>query len=130
MSVPEGDKKERWQIVLTGNATIISKKPATMSKRQELQTEHSQRPKSRKVLLSKKKQLVFEEAKGNNPHAAKELSNAEEDLLFQQRGSKARRGNGDTRAFNPTAQATNNECCPVFYYKEFKSYRLSRLTWP
>ena len=39
--------KERWQIVLIGNATIISKKPATMSKRQELQTEHSQRPKTR-----------------------------------------------------------------------------------
>ena len=47
MSVSEGDKKERWQIVLIGNATIISKKPATMSKRQELQTEHSQRPKIR-----------------------------------------------------------------------------------
>ncbi|RMX43635.1 hypothetical protein pdam_00024647 [Pocillopora damicornis] len=28
------------------------------------------------------KQLVFEEVKGNHPHAAKELSNAEEDLLF------------------------------------------------
>ena len=39
--------------------------------------------KSREVLLSKKKQLVFEEAKGNRPHAAKELSNAEEDLLFR-----------------------------------------------
>ena len=33
------------------------------------------------------------------------------------------RGNGDTRAFNPTAQATNNERCPVFYCKEFKSHR-------
>ena len=39
--------------------------------------------KSREVLLSKKKQLVFEEAKGNRPHAAKDLSNAEEDLLFR-----------------------------------------------
>ena len=39
--------------------------------------------KSREVLLSKKKQLVVEEAKGNRPHAAKELSNAEEDLLFR-----------------------------------------------
>ena len=38
--------------------------------------------KSKEVLLSKKKQLVFEEAKGNCPHAAKELSNAKEDLLF------------------------------------------------
>lgn len=136
--------------------------------------------KSREVLLSKKKQLVFEEAKGNRPHAAKELSNTEEDLLFRsgefgdenpealqrtvwwllalhfgfrardesrklkwgdivlqtdnetgnevliwksERGSKTRRGNGDTRAFNPTAQATNNERCPVYYYKKFKSHR-------
>ena len=39
--------------------------------------------KSREVLLSKKKQLIFEEGKGNRPHAAKELSNAEEDLLFR-----------------------------------------------
>ena len=39
--------------------------------------------KSREVLLSKKKQLIFEEWKGNRPHAAKELSNAEEDLLFR-----------------------------------------------
>ena len=39
--------------------------------------------KSSEVLLSKKKQLVIEEAKGNRPHAAKELSNAEEDLLFR-----------------------------------------------
>ena len=38
--------------------------------------------KSKEVLLSKKKQLVFEEAKGNCPHAAKELSNAKEDFLF------------------------------------------------
>ena len=39
--------------------------------------------KSREVLLSEKKQLVFEEAKGNRSHAAKELSSAEEDLLFR-----------------------------------------------
>ena len=39
--------------------------------------------KSRDALLSKKKQLIFEEAKENRPHAAKELSNAEEDLLFR-----------------------------------------------
>ena len=122
--------------------------------------------KSREVLLSKKKQLVFEEARVNRPYAAKELSNAEEDLSFRtgefgaenpealhardkskkinwgdivlqidnetgeefliwksERGSKTRRGNGDTRASNPTAQATNNERCPVFYYKEFKGHR-------
>ena len=136
--------------------------------------------KSREVLLSKKKQLVFEEAKGNRSHTAKELSSAEEDLLFRsgefgdenpeglqrtvwwllalhfgfrardesrklkwgdivlqednetgneiliwksERGSKTRSGNGDTRAFNPTAQATNNERCPVYYYKKFKIHR-------
>ena len=136
--------------------------------------------KSREVLLSKKKQLVVEEAKGNRPHAAKELSNAEEDLLFRsgqfgdenpvalqrtvwwllalhfgfrardesrklkwgdnvlqkdgemgnevliwrsERGSKTRRGNGDARAFYPTAQATNNKRCPVRYYKKFRSHR-------
>ena len=39
--------------------------------------------KSREVLLCKKKQLVFEEAKGNRQHAAKELSNTEEDVLFR-----------------------------------------------
>ena len=39
--------------------------------------------KSREVLLSTEKQLVFEEAKGNRPPAAKELSNPEEDLLFR-----------------------------------------------
>ena len=40
MSVPDGDKEERWRIVGAGNATIISKKPATISKWQELQAEH------------------------------------------------------------------------------------------
>ena len=68
------------------NATTLSKKPAAISKRQELQTKHSQNReflKSRKVLFSKTKQLVFEKAKGNRPHGAKKLSNAEEDLLFR-----------------------------------------------
>ena len=37
----------------------------------------------REVHLSKKKQLVFEEAKGNCHHALKELSNAQEDLLLR-----------------------------------------------
>ena len=27
------------------------------------------------------------------------------------------------RGYNPTAQATNNERCPVYYYKKFKSHR-------
>ena len=44
-------------------------------------------------------------------------------IWTSERGSKTRRGNGDKRAFNPTTQATNNELCPVFYYKEFKSHR-------
>ena len=72
MSVPDGDKEERWRIVGAGNATIISKKPATISKWQELQAEHSQEfLKFREVLLSKKKQLVFEEVKGNRPQLQK-----------------------------------------------------------
>ena len=37
---------------------------------------------SKKVVLLKKKQLVVEETKGNRPHVSKELSSAEEDLLF------------------------------------------------
>ena len=40
-----------------------------------------------------------------------------------ERGSKTRRDNGDARAFYPTAQATNNERCPVHYYKKFRSHR-------
>lgn len=39
--------------------------------------------KSREVLLSKQKQLVVEEAKGNCPHAAQELSDVGHDLLFR-----------------------------------------------
>ena len=39
--------------------------------------------KSREVLLSKKKQLVVEDAKGNRPQAAEELTEAEEDLFFR-----------------------------------------------
>ena len=37
----------------------------------------------RKVLLSKKKQLVAEQVKGNRPQAARELTDAKEDLLFR-----------------------------------------------
>ena len=54
--------------------------------------------KSSEVLLSKKKQLVIEEAKGNRPHAAKELSNAEEDLLFR----SGQFGDGDPAALQRT----------------------------
>ena len=133
--------------------------------------------KSREVLLSKKKQLVFEEARVNRPYAAKELSNAEEDLSFRtgefgaenpealhsrdkskkinwgdivlqidnetgeefliwksERGSKTRRGNGDTRAFNPTRrQQTTN----VVQFSITRNSRvtvqkkwIARFTWP
>ena len=41
-----------------------------------------------------------------------------------ERGSKTRHGDGHhTRAFNPIAHASNNERCPVRYYKKFKSHR-------
>ena len=133
--------------------------------------------KSREVLLSKKKQLVFEEARVNRPYAAKELSNAEEDLSFRtgefgaenpealhardkskkinwgdivlqtdnetgeefliwksERGSKTRRGNGDTQAFNPTRrQQTTN----VVQFSITRNSRvtvqkkwIARFTWP
>ena len=38
---------------------------------------------AREVLLSKKKQLVVEQGKGNHPQAVRELTNAEEDLVFR-----------------------------------------------
>ena len=41
-------------------------------------------------------------------------------LWTGERGSKTRYGES-ARAFNPTAQATSNERCPVNYYKSFKS---------
>ena len=44
------------------------------------------------------------------------------------RESKTRRGNDDVRALYPTAQATNNECCRVHYYKKFKSIRPSEMS--
>ena len=135
--------------------------------------------KSREVLKAKKRELVEQHAKGNRP--ARELTEAEEDLLFQtrqfgdhdpetlqrtvwwvlslhfgfrardesrklkwgdvvlgkdpetggevlvwtaERGSKTRHGDGQhRRAFNPTAQATNNERCPVRLYKTFARHR-------
>ena len=42
-------------------------------------------------------------------------------IWISERGSKTRHGNGDRRALNPTTQVTNNECCPVVYYKKFQS---------
>lgn len=46
-----------------------------------------------------------------------------------ERGSKTRHGDG-SRAFNPTAQATNNERCPVKFYKSFKSHRPEEMMKP
>ena len=39
-----------------------------------------------------------------------------------ERGSRICFGSGHTQAFNPTAQTTNNEDCPVHYHKKFKSH--------
>ena len=132
--------------------------------------------KSREVLSARKKQLVVENAKGNRPQAARELTAEEEDELFRlgefgdsnpealqrtvwwllslhfgfrardesrrlkwgdvklckdpttgnefllweaERGSKTRHGDCYYRAFNPVAQATSNDRCPVKFYKEF-----------
>lgn len=66
------------------NAAIVSKKPAAIYLKNNNSKINILRDreflKSREVLLSKKKQLVLEEAKGNQPHAANELSEAEEDI--------------------------------------------------
>ena len=40
-----------------------------------------------------------------------------------ERGSKTRNRNGQQRAFNPVAEATNGERCPVRFYKEFMKRR-------
>ena len=47
-----------------------------------------------------------------------------------ERGSKTRHGDGQSRAFNPTAQATNVEHCPVCYYKKFRSHRPEAMNQP
>ncbi len=50
--------------------------------------------------------------------------NGGEFLVWQsERGSKTRNGNGQQRAFNPVAEATNGERCPVRFYKEFMKHR-------
>ena len=46
-----------------------------------------------------------------------------------ERGSKTRHANA-SRAFNPTAQATHNERCPIKYYKSFKSHRPEEMMRP
>lgn len=143
--------------------------------------------KSREVLCARKKELVVENAKGNRPQAARELTAKEEDELFRlgefgstnpealqrtvwwllslhfgfrardesrrlkwgdvtlskdpatgneflmwkaERGSKTRHGDGHQRAFNPVAQGTNNERCPVMFYKEFIRRRPDEMKTP
>jgi integrase len=137
--------------------------------------------KSRETLAARKRELVTGYAKGNRPQATRELTEAEENLLFEQglfgdhdaevlqrtvwwvialhfgfrardesrklkwgdiclgrdpetnnevlvwhaeRGSKTRHGDVQHhRAFNPTAQATNTDRCPVKLFKKFASHR-------
>lgn len=143
--------------------------------------------KSRDVLLAKKRELVEKHAKGNRSQAARCLTEAEEDLLFEtkqfgdhdpevlqrtiwwtlslhfgfrardesrklrwgdvvvdkdpesggevlvwrvERGSKTRHGEGAQRAFNPTAQATDTERCPVKLFRKFSSHRPEEMKHP
>lgn len=82
----DGHKKGRWQAYKPATLSCfqrslqryINDKNSNINilKDQEFQ-------KSREVLLSKKKQLVVEQGKGNHPQAATELTDAEEDLLFR-----------------------------------------------
>jgi hypothetical protein len=45
-------------------------------------------------------------------------------LLWEaERGSKTKHGDGYYRAFNPVAQTTSNDRCPVKFYKEFSRRR-------
>ena len=47
-------------------------------------------------------------------------TNGGQGLIWQfQRGSRTRNGNGQQRTFNPIAEATNGEGCPVRFNKEF-----------
>ena len=144
--------------------------------------------KSRETLAARKRELVNEHAKGNRPKATRELTEAEENLLFEQglfgdhepevlqrtvwwvialhfgfrardesrklkwgdiyldrdpetnneilvwhaeRGSKTRHGDGQhRRAFNPTAQATNTDRCPVKLFKKYESHRPAEMKRP
>ena len=47
-----------------------------------------------------------------------------------ERGSKTRRGDGDCRAFNPKAYATENEQCPVRLFIKFASHRPEEMKRP
>ncbi|XP_073240233.1 uncharacterized protein [Porites lutea] len=48
-----------------------------------LKDQEFQKSRGREVLLSKKKQPVVEQGKGNHPQAVRELTDAEEDLVFR-----------------------------------------------
>ena len=142
---------------------------------------------SREALSSRKRQLLRDFGKGNRPQAARPLTNAEEDLMFErgefgdqdpevlqrpvwwllslhfgfrardesrklkwgnvklqsngetgneelvwtaERGSKCRNGEGPGRPFCPTAQASNNARCPIFFYKAFRSHRPTEMNNP
>ena len=149
-------------------------KTSTLAKFKSLST-------NREVLSARKRILVVNNAKGNRPQAARELTEAEEDLLFKtgqevlqrtvwwvlslhfgfrardesrklqwgdvglendpltgkqvlvwkaERGSKARHGDGHSRAFNPKAHATGNERCPIHLYLKFAGHRPEEMKKP
>ena len=57
----------------------------------------------------------------------------EELVWTEERGSKCRSGEGPEKPFCPTAQASNNTRCPVFFYKAFRSHRpteMNKPEWP
>ena len=59
----------------------------------------------------------------NDPHGG--------EVLVWKAGSKTRHGDGThQRAFNPTAQATNNESCPVKLFKKFSAHRPEKMKHP
>ena len=62
----------------------------------------------------------------------KNPESGEEVLVWTaERGSKTRHGEGThQRAFNPTAQATNSERCPVKLYKKFAAHRPEKMNQP
>ncbi|CAH3039920.1 unnamed protein product, partial [Porites evermanni] len=87
--------------------------------------------KSREVLAAKRKNLV-RQGKGNCPNATRELTEAEEDALFEN-GHKTRAGQdgGHQRAFEPKAHESNNKSrCPVEFYKAFRSHRPEAMLEP
>ncbi|CAH3187324.1 unnamed protein product, partial [Porites evermanni] len=87
--------------------------------------------KSREVLAAKRKNLV-RQGKGNCPNATRELTEAEEDALFEN-GHRTRTGQdgGHQRAFEPKAHASNKKSrYPVEFYKAFRSHRPEAMLQP